>query len=109
MFSELVQAVKALPIEEVRSESPEHADVVITMANLKIAEPILEKHLGKAIVLEPGVTPDHIINFMMNYGGVQPGQGLYFLKKDGVVIFAMIWPWNNQISATLKLRQVKSA
>ena len=40
-----------------------------------------------------------------NFGGIMPGQTLYF-KGEGVdSIFAMLWPWQDGVRTTVKIIQ----
>jgi len=36
------------------------------------------------------------------YGGVMAGQTLYAQKEGSRMVFAMLWPWGDQVHITLK-------
>jgi hypothetical protein len=39
------------------------------------------------------------------FGGIMPGQTLYFKNEGNDTIFAMLWPWQDGIRTTVKIIQ----
>jgi hypothetical protein len=39
------------------------------------------------------------------FGGIMPGQTLYFRSEGSESIFAMLWPWQDGIRTTVKIIQ----
>lgn len=102
-FSALLKESKALVFNSLRSANDNYFEAVISNDGLPDLTIVLEKHFGKAVFPSDTGLSKEIEKELDSFGGIMPGQTLYFLKQGGEVIFAMLWPWQDGKRTTLKI------
>lgn len=104
-FQELISRLKKLPCDEVRKESVDYYEFVVSTKSLNDFYPVFEGFFG--IPFKPaGISPsDKAKDVAKNYGGIQKQQTLYYVYRDGLSNCAMIWPWGDGSRATVKMAQ----
>lgn len=105
-FAKLFEEIKALPITELRFANDSYLECVIHLEKMPQFSPVFENFFG--LQINPKTCPDwkEISNFINHYGGVRGNQSLYFLRREGTVYYAMIWPWGDRTSATVRVERV---
>ncbi len=102
-YTELIQEIKKLKLEEKRSDTKELLEIVIRTEHLPALNPILEKYFGPA-QKRSGQNPTKEIRILTNaLGGIRENQALYCLEDGPDMAFAMIWPWSSGTLATVKV------
>ena len=105
-YSDLLAEVKKLKFLETRSDTQELLEFVIATAYHHHLQTILESFFGPA--LKPAGESPHpqAQKYTAAYGGIQKNQTLYYTHRDGCSFAAMIWPWGDKLSATVKIFQL---
>ncbi len=102
-FTELLGETKKLKIDQLRTDTDVELEFVMRTDTLDTLHPTLEKYFGAAIKpagVEPSKEVEEITSSM---GGVWRNQTFYYLMTDGTASCAMIWPWGDGKSATVKI------
>ena len=102
-FPELIERLKALPVDEKRKESNGYLELVLSARHLNHLYPILEQYFGVPFK-PPGIEPtSQAESYARRYGGIRKHQTLYFIQNNGTASCAMIWPWSDGSRSTLKV------
>jgi hypothetical protein len=101
-FDDLRNEVKSLAIDDLREDSDNYFEVVLIKEELTKLVSKLEKILGPAYSYKTKLASD-IEKTIKEFGGINPGQTLYFSKIDTGIVFAMLWPWSDGKRATIKI------
>ena len=102
-FKELTKEVKRINFDTLRLDCDNHFEAVILKNELDKLTIRLEKFFGL-----PAWPSRNSLSFEMQkaidaYGGITPGQVLYYWNKGTDVVFAMLWPWMDGQRTTLKI------
>lgn len=101
-FDDLRNEVKALAIAELREDSDNYFEVVLIKEELTKFIGRLEKMLGPAWSYKTKLASD-IEERIKEFGGIKPGQSLYFARLDTGILFTLLWPWSDGKRATIKI------
>jgi len=102
-FNELKEEVKAVGFDTLRTEREDYLELVVTIDKLGALHIKLESLLGPAIwpsqrrleaILEEG---------LKGFGGIMPGQALYYKRQQQEIFFVMLWPWKDGQHTTIKV------
>lgn len=101
-------------VVEIREESESYEEVVILTKDLSDWENVLSEKLGFPVVSSDenkilgslgddeqskiGIT----LQSAESYGGISEGQTLYHGVYDSAVILILVWPWEDNMSVTIK-------
>lgn len=102
-FEELLEAMQKIPCEEKRERNTHYCEVVVDDRSLGPVNHLLEECFGPP--LKPaGKSPSSEASACSEpYGGIHGNQVLYHrLTSQGSEI-AMLWPWQNGKSITVKV------
>lgn len=102
-YSELTQEVKALPFDILRVDTGDYFEAVILEDQLAKLIAVLDKFFGPAAYPLKIKLSLQIEEKIKDFGGIKPGQTLYFINQGAETIIAMLWPWSNGRQTTLKL------
>jgi len=106
-FEDMIEGVKKCPITIIRTDSENYLEVVVRVDKLDLFYPVLEDFFGK-ISKPAGEDPHASAEQLTNdFGGVRRDQTLYDREVDGVMHLAMIWPWMDNVSATIKIYRLR--
>ncbi len=102
-FDELKDEVKSVPLDSLRCDADNNLEAVVIRDEVVKLKERLEKFFGT-----PAFPSQHSLTFEMRrivdgFGGILPGQTLYFWNRGPEVIFAMLWPWSDGKRTTVKL------
>jgi len=105
-FDDLIKEVKGVSFVTVRVESDGYFEAVIWNTELKSLTEKLDKYFGSPTWPSKNKLPSHAEETIKNFGGINPGQTLYFWNEDGAAIFAMLWPWQDEKHTTVKVVKI---
>lgn len=102
-YEELIQNVLKAPLQEMRTQTDAFVEVVLTLQNIETLEPELINFFG-APVKPAGKEPTREIrNSAESYGGIWKNQTMYLTARDNIACAAMLWPWSDGETVTLKI------
>ncbi len=101
LMDEIKRSIKL----EIRVDSKEYLEAVVTRKGFESLQFILTQHLGPA-AKAPGqqaAFPPSIQGFVDALGGLRPDQSFYYRQEKNQIFFAALWPWaSNPENVTLK-------
>jgi hypothetical protein len=101
LFEEIKKSVNL----EIRTDSKEYLEAVVTREGLDLLQPILVRHLGTAAKGpgEEATLPPQIVKLVASLGGLRQEQSFYYKEEKKRVVFVALWPWgSNPDRITLK-------
>jgi hypothetical protein len=99
----IIESSKGGPLAENRHVDETYAEVVIVEKDLLHWNRHLESFLGPAIK-PAGRKPTRDENTLaQEYGGIRLDQTLFRKQVEGVIITAVMWPWQGGGKITLKI------
>lgn len=104
-FSEVKEEVKSVNFETLRTDCDNYFEAVVIKNELDKLGERLNKFFG-----EPAWPSKNRLSYQMQeavkaFGGIMPGQTLYFKNQGNEAIFAMLWPWQDGVRTTVKIIQ----
>lgn len=93
-FTKIKNAVKEIRFEEVRLDEDNYFEAVIAKEEYSKLKNLLESFFGAAIFPSKNKLPSQIIKTIDPFGGIIPGQTLYYSNNAESVVLAMFWPWH---------------
>ena len=103
---ELIEEIKKSITLEIRQDSKESLEAVVTKEGLERLQSILSKHLGPAIkeAGKKAEIPKHLQSLVDSFRGLRIEQSFYCRQEGTQLIHAALWPWeSNPDRTTLKL------
>ena len=101
----LMEEIKKSIKLEIRVDSKEYLEAVVTRQGFEPLQSILTQHLGPA-AKGPGqkaTFPPPIQGFVDSLGGLRLDQSFYYRQEENKIFFAALWPWgSNPENVTLK-------
>ena len=104
-FGALIDSVKTLPMKEKRAESESSLEVVLQKQHLDTYLSTLRGFLGEAAKPEGNPPTQEHVHLTAPYGGIRKNQILFSCPNGEKTALAMIWPWSDGETLTLKLLQ----
>lgn len=102
-FADVRNELKGISFKTLRKDAEgEFEAVVIKEEAGRLAEK-LEKFFGVPVWPSQEKLLPLIAHAIEEYGGIMPGQTLYFWHSASESIFAMLWPWSDGRHITVKL------
>ena len=104
-YQELLGELKRLNIDEIRTDTTTFFEFTINTGLSDQLQNTLESYFG--IAFKPaGSRPNKDAQKVTeSMGGIRENQTLYLLEEDQNLNCAMIWPWSDGQTATVKLAQ----
>lgn len=100
-FEDLLKQVLTIRCQETRSQQSDYCEIVLAAADIASLNSVLQSYFGPPLKAG-GVTPSaEAMRCAKSHGGIQGNQTLYFNRETSEL--AMLWPWGNGQSVTLKL------
>jgi len=102
-FDELKDEVKTVQFDTLRCDTDNNLEAVVDKDELEKLTARLEKFFGA-----PVFPPENRLTLAMRqaidgFGGIMPGQTLYYRNQGEEIIFAMLWPWSDGERTTIKI------
>ena len=108
-FKDLIDDVKKVKIDEVRVDSSNFFEAVVARDGFAKVATHLEKFFGVSPWAFNDPLPSEIQGHINSYGGIMPGQTLYFCDSGNAIVIAMLWPWRDGLHTTLKIIECQEA
>lgn len=102
-FCEIRDEVKKMSIEALRSDKADYFEAVIIKEELFKLTERLKSFFGEPASDSKSGLPAEVQDKINSFGGINPGQTLYFRNEGADSIFAMLWPWQDGKRTTLKI------
>jgi hypothetical protein len=102
-WDEMAGAVKKAKLIETRGQKDRYLEVVVAVADLAPVTDLFNVYFGapfKPMGERPSAEADA---YAGPFGGVQTGQMLYIRKIESFVQGALLWPWGDGTSVTVKI------
>mgnify|MGYP001405711260 CR=1 FL=1 len=105
-FDQIKTAVKTHKLEALRQEEHNYLEAVLFNKDIDALKETIKGFLGEPVFPSPQRLSSGIQKAIKDFGGVMPGQTLYFTDGNARAVFAMFWPWQDKQRTTLKLAEV---
>lgn len=102
-FEELKNEVKTVQFDALRSDVDNNFEAVVIREELEKLIARLEKFFGAPVFPSRNRLTFQIRQVIDGFGGIMPGQKLYFWNQGRETIFAMLWPWKDGERTTVKI------
>jgi hypothetical protein len=102
-FDELRNTLKEVVTETIRMDCDNLYEAVVAKEHLSPLTQRLQRFFGAPAWPSKVALSAAVQEAIRSYGGVMPGQTLYFLQREGNTFFAMLWPWQDGQRTTLKV------
>ena len=102
-FDDLAVQIQNIPCAEKRASEVNYREVVFAQSNMPQVNAVLEACFGAPLKPEGKLPSAEATEYSKVYGGVQGNQVLYHRKSASGDEMAMLWPWGNGASVTLKM------
>ncbi|RKY30402.1 MAG: hypothetical protein DRP74_07070 [Candidatus Omnitrophota bacterium] len=102
-FAEIRKEINSIAFDSLRTDAKDYFEAVLVNDQIMHLTPRLEKFFKSPVWPSQNRLPSAIKNIIADFGGIMPGQTLYFLSQDNSHLFAMLWPWSDGRRTTLKI------
>ncbi|MDD5432644.1 MAG: hypothetical protein PHO70_06650 [Candidatus Omnitrophica bacterium] len=102
-LDKLRDELKAVTFDSKRLDCDNHFEAVIIKDELEKLVKRLENVFGKPVWPSGKRLSFQLEEAIKSYGGIMPGQTLYFLEEEKKEVFAMLWPWQDGVHTTVKI------
>jgi hypothetical protein len=102
-FGTIREAVKSLELESLRMDCDNYIEAVVVQDEMSKLNNRLKKFFGKPAWPSKNRLTYEVQETINGFGGLMPGQTLYFKNADEGGIFAMLWPWQDGSHTTIKV------
>jgi hypothetical protein len=101
-FSDVLKEVKNASYDQVRTDSADYFEGVLLKKNLAKLIAALNEIFGPALWPSQNGLSAEAEKAIEDFGGIMPGQTLYFSRQGDTAVFVMLWPWSDGEHVTLK-------
>ena len=102
-FKELKARVESINFNELRENSDDYFEAVVSNVELPKLNIIFKEFFGLPVWPSEQELPLYIKDVIKDSGGIGPGQTLYLYSQGNNTIFAMLWPWQDKQQTTIKI------
>ena len=106
-FDELKSALKELKLTETRADDENLLEIVLSADEKESLNATLTQFFGKALKPAGDQPIKEVEKFTAALGGIRDNQTLYLKKEESLVRFAMIWPWSDDATLTVKISHLQ--
>ncbi len=104
-FNAIKKVVKNFSFDSLRTDCDNFFEGVVTKEELEKLNAQLKNFLGEPVYPSKNRLSYKIQETVDGFGGVMPGQTLYYKNLGSDSIIAMLWPWQDGVRTTLKIIQ----
>lgn len=102
-WDELTGGVRKAKLIELRGQKEKYLEVVMAVSDLAPVTDLFRTYFGEPLK-PPGERPSSDAErYAASFGGVHQGQTLYARKIGEDVHGALLWPWGDGLSVTVKI------
>lgn len=102
-FVNLRKDIRSLNLDSLRIDGDNFFEAVLIKDELQRLNRRLKSFLGEPLYPSKSRLPLKVRRQINAFGGIMPGQTLYYKAEADAVFFAMLWPWNDGLRTTLKI------
>ncbi|MDP3731963.1 MAG: hypothetical protein Q8R31_02885 [Candidatus Omnitrophota bacterium] len=102
-FNVVRKEVEGVVFDKLRVDSDNHFEAVIVKNELANLTVTLQRLFGSPAWPSQKRLLPRIQKIIKSFGGIRPGQALYFWSQGKDTIFAMLWPWEDGYHTTVKI------
>ncbi|MFH1457815.1 MAG: hypothetical protein ABIG31_01455 [Candidatus Omnitrophota bacterium] len=102
-FDKLKNEVKTVPLDTLRCDADNNFEAVVLREEIEKMKARLVKFFGTPAFPSPNSLTFQMRQVIDGFGGIMPGQTLYFWNQGKEIIFAMLWPWQDGNRTTVKI------
>ena len=102
-FNKIREDIKNLKLETLRTDCDNYFEAVIVKEELVRLSERLKVFFGDPAWPSKNRLDFHMEEAVKGFGGIMPGQTLYFNRQGGETVFAMLWPWQDGVRTTVKI------
>ena len=104
-FSSLRKDIKSLNIDSLRTDADNFFEAVVFKQEMDKLNTQLKSFLGEPVYPSQGRLNRIVQETVDGFGGIMPGQTLYYKDSGSNRTFAMLWPWKDGERTTVKIIQ----
>jgi len=104
-FAELRKEIKQTSLDALRMDCDNYLEAVVVKKELEGLRLKLEQFFGEPAWPSKKHLAIRCRDLINGYGGIKPGQTMYFCSQGSEDFCAMLWPWQDGERATLKIIQ----
>ncbi|MDD5155054.1 MAG: hypothetical protein PHF11_01015 [Candidatus Omnitrophica bacterium] len=102
-FNEIKNEVKDIPFEALRLDCDNNFEAVVIKDELEKLHARLQAFFGSPVFPSKERLSFQVRQIVDGFGGILPGQTLYFWSRGKDAIFSMLWPWKDGMHTTIKI------
>ena len=102
-FSEIRKEIKEIPFSTLHRDRDNYFEAVIVKNEITRLTEALNKFFGSPAFPSSSKLSFKAQELINGFGGIMPGQTLYFWNEGSDTVFAMLWPWQDGERTTVKL------
>ncbi len=102
-FNEVKKEVKRVVFDTLRMDCDNYLEGVILRDELAMLKERLQRLFGTPVWPSKSRLALQVEESIKSYGGIIPGQTLYYNNQAGQVLFVMLWPWQDGERTTVKM------
>ena len=102
-FSDICTEVKTVVFESMREDTNDYFEAVVVREHFENLTQRLTASFGMPLWPSDTRLPRRVQTIIQEFGGIRPGQTLYYSSNGGAHIIAMLWPWQDGFHTTLKI------
>jgi len=101
-FENIKSGIKNTPLDTTRVDNDIYFEAVVKKDVIGDIVRLFEHAMGKPAWPSKERLAKEARSLADKFGGLRKGQTLFFLNKDGVSLFAMLWPWQDGERITIR-------
>lgn len=102
-FNDLVSEMKNNALDALRMDCDNYFEAVVLKDELDKLAKGLEGFFGLPVWPSKNRLSFKVQETIRGFGGIMPGQTLYFRNEGSDIVFAMLWPWQDGERTTVKI------
>ena len=102
-FDDIRETLKSISFDSTRIDCDNFFEGVIVANEVKKLTDRLERFLGEPVWPSKNRLSFAVQAAVESYGGLMPGQTLYYAGQDSNAVLAMVWPWRDGKHTTIKV------
>ena len=104
-LSEMKEEIRFVDFEATRTDCDNYFEAVVIKEEVSKLSEKLQKFLGLPAWPSKNRLTHQAQEAVKGFGGIMPGQTLYFRSEGSNAIFAMLWPWQDGMRTTVNIIQ----
>ncbi len=102
-FESMLGELKKIRFEETRSQDENYFEAVLNKEGMESISAVLQTYFGMPLKPEGESPSAQASQYSEPYGGIRSNQTMYYQETAEGSDTALLWPWGNGCSITLKI------